>query len=231
MMSKTKCFFTIADRNNLNYYERLKKSLEKFHPDIELKLFGEEFASKYQLPTFFYRAKPIIASILLNDYDMVCGLDADQIITGDLSDIWEGDFDVACTLNDPSFQIGVWDIGNPNYFNNGLVVIKNKDFAKHWERLCFTEHFDRYQYREQDLLNLLASDYFNYKVKKLDGNKIYGESAKPFWKDAEIKDNKIMIGDRELCVIHFGGGVQGNKDNYRIRFNEDVINKIDELIK
>ena len=230
-MTKKRCFYTIADNNNLVHYEKLKNSLSKFHPDMELKLFGEDFVKTFNDKAFYYRATPIIAMKLFNEgYDEICKLDADQIITGDLSDIWEGDYDAACVYNDPSYEIALWDV--KPYYNNGLIVLKNKNFVLHWFRLCYSSHFDKYQFKEQDLMNLMASDYMTYNIKRLDdGDKIYGESAKPRWTDAVLKDNKIMIGDKELCVIHFGGGNSPQKGNYRTKFTEDVVNKIDELIK
>lgn len=230
-----KVVFTIADNSRQEEVTRLKKSLSKFHPDWELKVFGEDFVKEFNDPQFYYRAKPIIAMKLFNEgYDAVCGMDSDQIIVGDLSDIWEGDYDVACVLNDPTYPIGVFDI-HP-YFNNGLVVMRNKEFVYHWFRLCQSEHFQHFQFREQDILNILASDYHNYKVRNLDeGNKIYGESAKKDWNLAEMGINQegenIYILGRQLCVIHFGGGVNGNKGNYRTKFTEEVVNKIDQLIK
>jgi len=222
-------FFTIADNNNLVHYEKLKNSLNKFHPDIELRLFDQKFVESLGDPKFYYRATPILAMKLFNEgYDQVCKLDADQIITGSLSDIWDGDYDASCVLNDPTYPIACWDI-HP-YFNCGLVVLKSKEFVLHWFRLCQSEHFDRYQMREQDLLNILASDYMNYKIRNLDeGINIYGESAKPLWHTTELKGNDLMIGDRKLCVIHLGGGQ--TKPNIRTRFTEEVVNKIGELIK
>lgn len=229
-MSK-KCFFSIADNNNMMHYEKLKNSLTRFHPDVELKLFDQKFVEKFGDPHFYYRATPILAMKLFNEgYDEICKLDADQIIVNDLSEIWEGDFDVACVLNDPTYQIRLLDI-NP-YFNNGLVVLKSKEFVLHWFRLCHSDHFGHYQFREQDLLNLLASDYMNYKVRNLDdSDKIYGESAKPRWAEAVLKDGKVVIGDKQLCVVHFGGGVQGVKGNYKIKFIEEVSDYIDKLVR
>jgi hypothetical protein len=228
IVKKKRCYFSIADDNNLPHYEKLKNSLKKFS-DIELRLFDEKFVKEFNDPKFYYRATPILAMKLFNEgYDEVCKLDADQIITGNIDDIFDGDFDAGVVLNDPTFPIGVWDI--KPYFNCGLVVLKSKEFVLHWFRLCQSEHFDRYQMREQDLMNILASDYMNYKIKILDGDKIYGESAKPEWQNAVLKGDKIMIGDKELCVIHFGGG-NIQKGNYRIKFTEDVVNKIDKLIK
>ena len=44
-------------------------------------------------------------------------------------------------------------------------------------------------------------------------------------------DNKIIVKDHEIKVIHFGGGNIPNKGNYRIRFQPEVVKRIEELIK
>ena len=125
----------------------------------------------------------------------------------------------------------MWDI--KPYFNNGLNVFKSKDFVNHWSRLCYTPHFNTYQFREQDLLNILCSDYFNYKVRILDlDDKVYGEFAKPVWKEARVEGDKIMVQDKQLMVIHFSGGSNNPaKGNYRIKFQEDVSRFIDSILK
>ena len=228
-----RCFFTIADRANMQYFEGLKNSLAKVTKD-PLILIDEFKIQQLGDPQFFYRATPIIASGLLRDYDAVCKLDADQIILGNLDHIWEGDWDVGTVLNDFTYPIGVWDI--KTYYNCGLVVLKNKDFVTHWLRLCMSDHFPRYQFREQDLLSILTSDYFNYRVKCLDdGDKIHGEWAKSLWPQTFMRDGKVIIptpkGEKELLVVHFAGGQDPNKGNYRIRFQPDVVKHIETLIK
>lgn len=225
-------YFTMASNERLEDFNKLRNSFFKFNPNEELRLFDELFVKGTGDPNFFYRAKPYIASQLFKEgYTGVCGLDADQIILGNLDEIWEGDYDVATVLNDPTFPINLLDI--QPYFNNGLVVMKNKDFVEHWLRLCYSNHFDKFQYREQDLLNLLTSDYMNYRVKCLDyGDCIYGEFAKAVWKNAKVEGDKVMVSGKQLKVVHFGGGSgDPSKGNYRIRFQNDVVKFIDEAIK
>jgi len=229
-----KAFYVIADTNNKLHFDKLRVSLRKFDKDTDLILFSDKEVQQANDPHIFYRATPYFAKQLFdNGYDELCHLDADQIITGNIDHIWDGDYDVATVLNDPTIQIGVWDIVPPRYYNNGLNVFKNKDFIEHWLRLCKSPHFDRYQYKEQDLLNILVSDYLNYKVKCLDlENKIHGEFAKPLWPKGELKDGKIMIDDKQLCVIHFGGGSGSpDKGKYQTRFKDEVVEFIDTLIK
>lgn len=226
-----KAFFVLATGKFKEYYQQLEKSFKHFNPDEELILFEEKDLPPND-PAIFYRSAPYFAKKLFDTgYDALVKLDSDQIITGNLSHLWDIDADVGTVLNDPSFPIQLWDI--IPYFNNGLVILKNKDFVEHWLRLCYSPHFNTYQYREQDLLNILCSDYLNYKVWCLDlTDKIYGEVGKPFWPKARMEGDKIMIENKQVMVIHFGGGWDAaDKMNYKIRFQEPVIRYLDTLLK
>lgn len=217
---------------NKKFNSMFINSLKKFHPDIEVRFFPNPDPDDKD---YWYRAKPIIACQLFDEgYTTAILMDNDQIITGSLEEILKDteDYDVGVILNDPTWQIQVWDITHPKYYNNGLVVVRSKEFAEHWKRLCFSPHFHNYQYREQDLLTILCSDYSNYKVKLLDTpTKVYGEVAKPQWLQGQIINNKLMIGNTEVCIIHFGGGNTPDKGNYFLKFQPEVANWIDKLIK
>ena len=180
--------FTIADDNNLQYYEKLKNSLKYWHPDLELRLIGgTELQGLLQKdPQFFYRATPALAWNFIKDYDVVIKADCDQVITGDISHTWQGDFDIAVVNNSnprelKKYPVSVWNIHPLSYLNCGFVVMKSQAFIDHWLGLCTSPHFLNYQFREQDLLNILCSDYHNYKVKWLEEKDFYGEQAKPYW--------------------------------------------------
>lgn len=240
-----RAFFTAVDKNNEEkFLPLLARSLQKFCPDSELVVFKDDVIKKYNDSLFFYRAAPIIAMNLMDSgYDEVCKLDADQIIVGDISDIWEGDFDVASVLNTnpremKKLLVSAASIDPVEYMNCGLVVLKNKQFVKKWLNLCHSYHFDRYQYREQDLMNLMIH-FGGWRVKQLDGEKgFYGLSAKGYWPSAVLKDKKIMIpkndewnkADVELKVIHFAGGNDPQKGNYRLYFSEEVCQRIEEIL-
>ena len=131
-----RAYFTIADNNNLKYYEMMKNSLKKFTSD-PLILIDQEKIQQLGDPHFFYRATPIIAKALFKDYDMLCKLDCDQIITGNLDHIWEEDYDVAVVRNsnpreDAKYQVRLMDIHPFSYVNCGFVVMKSKAFVEHW---------------------------------------------------------------------------------------------------
>jgi hypothetical protein len=240
---------SIADANNLKYFEMMKNSLRKFHTEEELPLalIGPEQLKLNPDPSFFYRATPMLGNQFLNveGYDTVIKLDADQVITGKLNHLWEGEFDVAVVQNSNPREmkkspVQVWDILPPDYVNCGLVVMRSKEFVKHWLDLCFSPHFDRYQMREQDLLNILVY-YGNYKVKLLDNsNKWSGLISKGYWLNIELKDDKLILPkndewptdeDKEIVCLHWAGGNTPNKMNFNTAFKEDVAKWLNKLTK
>lgn len=222
---------------NQKFLKQFINSYRKFDTETEIRVFDNPNPED---KNFWYRSKALLAVQLFNEgYEEIGLFDADQVILSDLSDIWIGEYDIASVLNDPTYPIGVWDIGlqfGTPYYNNGLVILKSKEFAEHWNRLNHSAHFDRYQYREQDIQTILCSDYFNYKNRPLDGEKIYGEFGKAQWAQSYLKGDDVFIptegGERQLMVIHYGGGANDpSKGNYRIRFPKEVVKRIEELIK
>ena len=250
-----KIVVTIADGNNIELANNMVNSLRKFHSEEELPVYvvtGDELqAYLNEDPHFFYRATPILGERFLKEYDLVIKMDADQIVLGDLSYIWSTNYDIGTVLNinrvDPKRYgfVTTASIDPTEYFNCGLVAMRSKDFVNHWKNLCFSQHFGRLQFREQDLLNIICH-YGQYKVKCFDYydemNNYYawhglvskGETvrAKIIGKDVVIPRGDDGYPDRDvrLKVFHFAGG--GNESrNYRLWFNEELINYIDELVK
>lgn len=247
-MNKKICAVTIADEANMKFYSMLKNSWDKFHPDIELKLVSGE-ALKNRLkkdPYLFYRFTPIIGAELLKEgYETVVKIDSDSIITADLTHTWEGTFDVAVVQNSNpremrTYPVSVWDIPPMAYVNCGYVVMKSKGFVDHWLELCMSGHFNNYQFKEQDLLNILTF-YGGYDVKFLDsGDKFHGLACKGYWQNIELRDKKLILpqngewpqsGDKEIDIIHFAGGNDPTKGHYGTRFQEDVVKHLDYLTR
>lgn len=237
-------FFSIADNNNLPYYEKMRNSLLYFHPTADLKIVGpgelNDILPKDNM--FYYRATPTIAWNLFNEgYDTVVKIDADSIITGKLDHTWKGDFDIGVVNNSnprevKKYPYTVWNIHPLSYLNCGYVVMKSKAFVKHWLKLCASPHFQHYQMREQDLLNIMVF-YMNtgmdgpYKVEFLDASKYtHGLVTKGYWLDFVLKDKKLILPkneewnqeDKEVKVIHWAGGNQPNKMNFNTQFKPEV---------
>jgi hypothetical protein len=143
--------------------------------------------------------------------------------------------------------VSTYVIDNNEYYNCGLVAMKNPDFIDNWLRLCYSKYFERVKYREQDFLNIMCH-FGNWKVKCLDRyDPIYnvsswwglvnkGETLKMIKTDEGIvlpkgRDN---YPDRDILVkmYHVAGGSGGVKDKfYNIRplFTDEVMEYIDWL--
>jgi hypothetical protein len=247
--------FSVADKKNEPYAIALRNSLRKFHTEEQIKfvLYDQAALDRIEDPQKFYRATPYFAEKLFNEgFDMVIKADADQIITGSLDYILDDKkyFDVGVVYNwnrvDPQKygEIGFATIHPFEYVNCGFVVIKNKELVRHWLRLCYSNHFDRMPFREQGFLNTLVY-YGNYSVLFLDKyDPIFNYSAwhglvsKGEWNKIKLVDNKFIVPkgtdgfpemEKEIKVIHWAGGNDSPKMNYRLYFQEDVIKRLDYL--
>ena len=265
-MKKPLCIFTCGlDPTNEDYAKKMIRSLMKTNPKItekgDIVLFTQkDFQAMGGTPHEMFYMTPWFAKALFKDYETVVRLDADMIITGDISHVWEGDFDVAVVQNgNPrEVQAQVQLMGKPvqildvdsiaDYVNCGFLVMKNEAFVDNWIRLCTPERQRIYQFYEQDLLNIMVH-YGNWKVRfldKEDNHKFHGLISKGFESQMILKDNKLILpkdsgaesdpwptdADKEIVCIHVAGGGQPNKFDYfnGNRFQPDVLTFIKNLI-
>lgn len=248
-------FFTVADDRHI-YDNMLERSLKFFHPDIEFRRFGEAEIQALKDPDIFYRQKPIFADILFREgYERVIGLDADILILGSLDHILNPSeyYDVGTTLNFNPFDartfgpVSVGAITPQEYFNAGFVIMNNYDFVKHWRKLCLSQDFYKYQYREQDLLNLICRYDESYKVVNIDNlDSMRGEAywhnllGKGYGLKMEMRGDNIVLPrqsdnypsmDIVMKAIHWAGGEsKGTSINYKVQFSEPVIERIDVIL-
>jgi hypothetical protein len=241
----TTIFYTIADNNNLPYAKMLEKSLKYFHPDIELKIFGEEDIKLIPFDEPYYRAKAFFGKQLSKDYDNVINIDSDCIVLGKLDDIINASYDVGSVYNnlmgtqDPlQRQIVSLDRTNPLFYvNAGFVASKSKEFWDWWDNLNQRHFFKSYQFREQDTLNMIFY-YGNLNCVNFDNSSnVYGIYLNGFWPKAVIKGEDIVLPseilgkEKTLKIAHWAGGSQAIKMNYRTKFNEKVADRIEEILK
>lgn len=258
----------IADKKNMPYARTMLKSLRHFHKDWPVMLVTDEtenlpegiikkdLTNYIQDRMFFYRATPIVAEPLLDEYELVLKLDADQLVLGDLSYILDTtDYDVGTVINWNRYDeklypvIAFQGVFPAEYFNCGLVAMRSKKFVHDWKMLCFGTQFDRLQYKEQDLLN--GQIYFgNWNVRCFDHpdpvKKYFawhGLLAKGELNRAELRGKDIVIPkglgdtpfpptDEVLKVVHLGGGAEAIKDNWAAYFPLQVWEYIaKEIIK
>lgn len=244
-MSKKKVvIFSIADEQNMPYLEKMKASLRHFHPDVPLEVVSGNLLKKTlaEDPMFFYRATPAIARDLIKDYETVIKIDADTIITSDISELWNSSYDVAAPNNSNPIEVEkntvtVWNIHPLSYLNCGLVAMQSETFVDHWFRLCTSPHFNFYQYREQDLLNIMIF-YGIYKAVFLDAtDSFWGLASKGYWQNIELKNNALVLPPQEgwnsqekkIRAIHWAGGNDPNKMNVQTRFLEEVAQWLEKL--
>lgn len=254
-VKKPTIVFTIADDNNLPLAKNLERSFKKFHPNIPFVIHsGDKLkASLAEDKNFFYRATPILAENYIKEYDLVLKIDADSIITGSLDYIFKtDDYDLGTVMNwnrvDPKI-FGVvqgWGISPVEYMNCGFVAMRSEKFVHEWKLLCFTPQYDRMQFREQDLMNAMI--YFgNWNIRCFDHgdgpanyHAWHGLIAKGEWLKAKMVGDNIIIPkgednfpkrDLELKVIHFAGGNTPSKGNYKTLFSEEVIERLNYLVK
>ena len=131
LIKKPVAIFCIADQKNLPYARTMIKSLRYFHKDLPVILVTNEKDKEklsenviikdlgaYLVDTmFFYRATPIIAEKLLDEYELVIKIDADSLILGDLSPVFEAkDYDVATVIN--------WNRFDEKFYPHGYVESK-----------------------------------------------------------------------------------------------------------
>jgi len=124
------------------------------------------------------------------------------------------------------------------YANCGFVAMRSKEFIDHWWDLCNRFFFHDFQYREQDLLNIMIL-YGNYNIANFDGGKKwYGLCSKSEWSRFEIHGGKLTCPSdvtynptqKAVCCIHVAGGNQ-EKWNWEKQFKPEVINYLKEITK
>lgn len=166
---------------------------EELHKSMEKISLGHDIGN---LPiSSYYR---IFLADILPDVDRIIYLDADTLLTGDLTELWrtdlEGNFLVAC-LDERAYMKKVFSVLNPRrreYFNSGVLVFDLYLFRKYKiinNLLGFLiDTADLYELGDQDALNL----YFLDAVKLLDSSWNYG-----------VPSYKKYTGVVDVKLLHF----------------------------
>lgn len=255
-MKKIVAFTIAGDDQNLDYAHMLEKSFKYFHPEVPFIIYGKEDMAKIEDQMKYYRATPYFARELMNEYDLVIKLDADQLILGSLWYIFDHRYDVGSVLNinrvdPPRFgTVQLQGIAPQEYVNCGFVSMQSRAFVDKWWELCNSPFFNRFQFREQDLLNYMfyfggyrtmIFDHFN---PVLDYSAWHGLVAKGETVRSKIAkkpdgSTHIVIDpdeygypDKRVIVkaLHWAGGQLEKKMDYQKQFPEEVIQYIDTIL-
>lgn len=213
-MKKPVVFFTFVSDNY--YYPvgtyKMITSFKRFHPDIDLVVFRQADVDKIfkEKDLNFYNAKPTLAKLLTDKYDLVVNIDADSVVTGRLEAILADDYEVGSVLNLNDYEnTSVGDVSEKMYLNAGLIASRNPKFWDIWEKA--NKQAMIYKCKENDTMNLVIYNDPEVKAMKLkvfDGNKDY-YGCKSLNREAEFyveKDELFCRGEKVKIYHHAKGG-------------------------
>lgn len=193
-------------------------SFKKFHPDIDLVVFRQDTVDKLfaEKSINWYQAKPFLAELLFDEYDLIVNIDADHVICDRMTEIFDNvDYDVACPQNLNDYENASFDnITEEMYLQAGIVASTKKEFWKHWqEQNAFAMKFIR---KENDILNLVVYNQMpELKLKVLDKEKDY-YGCKSLGRELQfyIEDDKLMCRKEQVIAYHFARGNHFPKLDY-----------------
>ena len=186
-------------------------SFVKFHPEIDLFVFRQDKIQELMKDGInFYNAKPTFAKLLYDNYDLVVNIDADTVITGRLTEVFDNvDYEVGAAWNKNDYEDAAFqNITAEMYLQAGMVASTSKKFWDLWEEENKLAHL--FIRKENDTLNLVM--YNNEEGKKLklkifDKKKDY-YGCKSLGRELEfyIQDDKLMCRKEEVKAYHFAKG-------------------------
>lgn len=210
---KKVCFTIVDDK----YYYPVGthvfvNSFLKFHPDIDLVVFRQDMVDMIMKPgkINFYNCKPTFAKLLVDEYDLVVNIDADTVITGRLTEVFDNvDYEVGGAWNKNDYEDAAFDkITAEMYVQAGMVASTNKKFWDVWEEENKLAHL--FVRKENDTLNLVW--YQNPKTKKMK-KKIFDKKkdyygCKSLGREEEfyVEDDKLMCRKEQVKAYHFAKG-------------------------
>lgn len=224
-----KVAFTAVD-DRLYYAEGthiFANSFKRFHPDIDLVIFRQDTVDKLfkEREINWYQAKPHFASLLWDDYDLICNIDADTVITARMDKVFDDtDYDVAMPWNFNDYENAAFEnITEEMYLQAGLVSSTSKAFWEGWQSI--NESAMDYVRKENDTVNLLIynklkgaglrildKDYGYYGCKSLGREPLF-----------YVEDDRLMCKKEQVFAYHFARGPVFPKLNYpEMPFKDDV---------
>lgn len=209
-----KCAFTAVD-DRLYYPEGTHifiNSFKRFHPDIDLIVFRQDTVDRLfaEKGINWYQAKPYLAELLLNDYDLICNIDADTIVLDRLTQVFDDtDYDIGAVWNFNDYENASFEnITETMYLQAGMVASTNPKFWMEWQEINNTAM--SYLRKENDTLNLLVYNQMpELNLRIFDKDKDY-YGCKSLGREPlfYIKDNKTYcsVDQGQVVAYHFARG-------------------------
>lgn len=233
-----------------NYFEpvgtrKLINSIKHFYPEMHFYVFSSEaiFMSFDSPHVTWLTLAAHFCKQLADQYDLVVHIDADSVIVGELDELLLGDYDIAGVRNNNDYGMAGCsgpflrdrppvnpNIGINDFLNAGLVASTKLGFWTEWDYLN-SVHAKYYGTGEQVILNDIAYSG-RYKLKVLDpidSNVYYGTSQLSgilshwdSWKNVKLVDNKLMLNNKQIKVLHHAGGSKFPKLQFQELFTKEV---------
>jgi len=225
---KKVCFVPVDDKH---YYLAgtpiMINSFRRFHPDIDLVVFRQDVIDKLfkEKRIDWYNAKPYFAELLFNDYDLVVNMDADHVITGRMTEVFDNvDYDIAGPWNFNDYENASFDnITAEMYVQGGMIASSKKEFWLKWQEA--NKDARKYKRRENDVMNLIIYNLMpELKLKIVDKDKDY-YGCKSLGREPEfyIENDKLMCRGEQVLAYHYAkGGVFPKLDFDTMPFTDEV---------
>ncbi|OFW53977.1 MAG: hypothetical protein A2163_07855 [Actinobacteria bacterium RBG_13_35_12] len=223
-----KCAWTAVD-DKLYYAEGTHifiNSFRKFHPDIDLVVFRQDTVDRLfkEKKINWYMAKPYFAELLF-DYDLICNIDADTVITGRLTEVFDNiDYDIGGVWNFNDYENASFEnITEEMYVQAGMIASTKMEFWKEWQEA--NKDAMKYIRRENDIFNLVIYNKLPHlKLKIFDKDKDY-YGCKSLGREPKfyIEDDKLMCMGEQIFAYHFArGGVFPKLDFDNMPLTDEV---------
>lgn len=227
---KKVAFVPVEDR--LYYAEGthiMVNSFKRFHPDVDLVVFRQDVVDRLfaEKGINWYQAKPFFAELLF-DYDLIVNLDADHVITGRMTEVFDNvDYEVGFPWNFNDYENASFDnITEEMYLQAGMVASTSKKFWLEWQKI--NREAMQYLRKENDTVNLLVYNQMpELNLKIFDKEKDY-YGCKSLGREPEfyIEDDKLMCRGEQVIAYHYarGGGALPKLDFKNMPLKDEVKN-------
>lgn len=237
---------------------KLVKSAAYFHPEIPMFAFGtgeiNEISKTYDVD--FGLLHPFFIDRLLNKYERVVYFDADGMLVGPITEIFEAldKHDIVCVrnnndqdragMNEPITWKGV---PVDQYVNGGLIATRNPVFINNWMH-CNREYGHALPFKEQDVLNIILKKHRKYAqemqkpelipyiVDHKNAGVYYGVSCLSgegshwdSWKQIELVNDELILNGKTVKVLHHAGGFKAEKLDFNL-FSAAVAERLNIII-
>lgn len=210
-------------------------SFKRFHPDIDLVVFRQDTVDKLfkEKDINWYQAKPFLAELLFDDYDLIVNMDADHVVTGRMKEVFDNvDYEVGFPWNFNDYENAAFEnITEEMYLQAGMVASTRKDFWLKWQEM--NRDAMKYLRKENDTVNLLVyNEMPELKLKIFDKEKDY-YGCKSLGREPQfyIEEDKLMCRNEQILAYHYarGGNALPKLDFDNMPLTPDVKNWLKQV--